>query len=218
VKVRCPVAAPCLKSIVIRLTSSFFKAAPVFVIEAVRLLDNGLGIFIDGVDRRLKDSYRSSPAWLKSLMTGWSDGLNYFLSKHPGVTPKVIRRFEPWMALSFTEGSIGGDIESVNLRKLREFYPALPAAASAALDPATPPHGFSGLQRLCHRSEPQRIGHALLWINPHTSYYFRSELQMVSEQGLNVYGAVDLGSVLRLPGLQQPQRLDAHLVRRRRHR
>jgi acyl-homoserine-lactone acylase len=33
----------------------------------------------------------------------------------------------------------------------------------------------------------------MLWINPHTSYYFRSELQMVSEQGLNVYGAVTWG-------------------------
>ena len=27
------------------------------------------------------------------------------------VKPRVITRFEPWMALSFTEGSIGGDIE-----------------------------------------------------------------------------------------------------------
>src|SRR5207237_9522320 len=35
--------------------------------------------------------------------------------------------------------------------------------------------------------------HALLWINPHTSFYFRSELQMVSEEGLNAYGAVTWG-------------------------
>jgi acyl-homoserine-lactone acylase len=149
-------------------------------------------LFVDPA--RLKDSYRSSPAWLKSLMTGWSDGLNYFLSKHPGVTPKVIRRFEPWMALSFTEGSIGGDIESVNLRKLREFYPAQPAAASAALDPADAAArllgGSNGFAIAPSRSAS---GHALLWINPHTSYYFRSELQMVSEQGLNVYGAVTWG-------------------------
>ena len=77
-------------------------------------------LFVD--PRRLRQAFRESPAWLKTLMVAWSDGLNYFLSKHPAVTPKVIRHFEPWMALSFTEGSIGGDIESVDLPKLREFY------------------------------------------------------------------------------------------------
>src|SRR6202789_1476416 len=79
-------------------------------------------LFID--PRRLQQDYRSSPAWLKALLVAWSDGLNYFLSKHPQVTPKVIRHFEPWMALCFTEGSIGGDIETIDLDKLREFYGA----------------------------------------------------------------------------------------------
>src|SRR4051812_9347685 len=35
--------------------------------------------------------------------------------------------------------------------------------------------------------------HALLLINPHTSFFFRSELQMTSEQGLNAYGAATWG-------------------------
>jgi len=38
-----------------------------------------------------------------------------------------------------------------------------------------------------------RDHHALLWINPHTSFYFRSELQMVSGEGLDAYGAVTWG-------------------------
>ena len=63
----------------------------------------------------LKSQYAASPAWLKTLMNAFADSLNYYLSKHPEVKPRVIRRFEPWMALSFTEGSIGGDIERVNL-------------------------------------------------------------------------------------------------------
>ena len=70
-------------------------------------------LFVDVDD--LQRKYRASPPWLKTLMLAWSDGLNYFLAKHPAVRPKVIRHFEPWMALSFTEGSIGGDIETVNL-------------------------------------------------------------------------------------------------------
>jgi acyl-homoserine-lactone acylase len=149
-------------------------------------------LFIDPI--RLQAQYRGSPAWLKTLMEAWSDGLNYFLSKHPAVAPKVIRHFEPWMALSFTEGSIGGDIESIDLGKLREFYPAQsesPAPVAGAAPVAEPaPGGSNGFAIAPSRSAS---GHALLWINPHTSYYFRSELQMVSEQGLNVYGAVTWG-------------------------
>jgi acyl-homoserine-lactone acylase len=155
-------------------------------------------LFID--PSRLQAKYRASPAWLKTLMDAWSDGLNYFLSKHPAVSAKVIRHFEPWMALSFTEGSIGGDIENIDLGKLREFYPAQSespaAAARAVLAAKTPavaepaPGGSNGFAIAPSRSAS---GHALLWINPHTSYYFRSELQMVSEQGLNVYGAVTWG-------------------------
>jgi acyl-homoserine-lactone acylase len=149
-------------------------------------------LFID--PSRLQAKYRSSPGWLQSLMTAWSDGLNYFLSKHPAVSPRVIRHFEPWMALSFTEGSIGGDIETIDLGKLREFYPAQsqPQPSSAGMSPATEPApgGSNGFAIAPSRSAS---GHALLWINPHTSYYFRSELQMVSEQGLNVYGAVTWG-------------------------
>ena len=37
------------------------------------------------------------------------------------------------------------------------------------------------------------IIHALLLINPHTTFYFRSELQMVSGEGLNAYGASTWG-------------------------
>ena len=152
-------------------------------------------LFVD--PRHLEQLYQTAPDWLRRLTQAWADGLNYFLSKHPQVTPKVIRRFEPWMALSFTEGSIGGDIERVQLDKLKDFYDAPPGMAAAGVqqeateevrDPI--PGGSNGFAIAASRSA---TGHALLWINPHTSYYFRSELQMVSEEGLNVYGAVTWG-------------------------
>jgi len=144
---------------------------------------------------RLQRQYRAAPPWLKSLMSAWSDGLNYFLSKHPIVVPKVIQHFEPWMALSFTEGSIGGDIETIDLGRLQKFYgqPVPPAArVTPASDQAAEefPGGSNGF---AIAPKLTASGHAMLWINPHTSYYFRSELQMVSEQGLNAYGAVTWG-------------------------
>src|SRR5215469_7376158 len=82
--------------------------------------DLRMKLFIDPVE--LKKKYAASPAWLQKLMNSFADGLNYYLAKHPEVKPRVIRRFEPWMALSFTEGSIGGDIERVNLKQLEAFY------------------------------------------------------------------------------------------------
>jgi acyl-homoserine-lactone acylase len=65
--------------------------------------DLRMRLFIDPVE--LKKQYASSPAWLQTLMTAWADGLNYYLLKHPAVTPRVIKHFEPWMALRALSGS-----------------------------------------------------------------------------------------------------------------
>src|ERR1700761_6145991 len=78
-------------------------------------------LFVDPVD--LKAKYAESPASLRALMDAWADGLNFYLATHPQTRPKVIKRFEPWMALSFTEGSIGGDIEKYGaLPQPEAFY------------------------------------------------------------------------------------------------
>jgi len=140
----------------------------------------------------LKPLYAASPAALKSLMDAWADGLNFYLAKHPAVTPRAITRFEPWMALSFTEGSIGGDIERINLSQLQAFYGKAGAAEPRIIEDEKPvePGGSNGMAIAPGNTT---TGHALLLINPHTSFYFRSELQMVSEEGLNAYGASTWG-------------------------
>ena len=103
--------------------------------------DLRMKLFIDPAE--LKKDYAASPAWLRKLMDAFADGLNYYLYQHPEVKPRVIRRFEPWMALSFTEGSIGGDIETVNLNQLAAFYGQVRRAARSAipsrLAPTAPP-------------------------------------------------------------------------------
>ena len=95
--------------------------------------DLRMKLFIDPAD--LKAKYNESPQWLKALMDAWADGLNYYLATHPNVKPRVITKFEPWMALSFSEGSIGGDIERVNLNQLEGFYgsPTPPKTAQREL-------------------------------------------------------------------------------------
>jgi acyl-homoserine-lactone acylase len=151
--------------------------------------DLRMKLFIDPAE--LKKLYAESPGWLQKLMNAYADGLNFYLYKHPDVHPRVIKHFEPWMALSFTEGSIGGDIERVNLNQLEAFYGKNPAALLRPVDdrPAEP----SGSNGAAIAPSNAAGHHALLLINPHTSFFFRSELQMVSEEGLNAYGASTWG-------------------------
>ncbi len=140
----------------------------------------------------LQRQYRTSPAWLRALMDAWADGLNFYLATHPKVHPRVLTRFEPWMALSFTEGSIGGDVERISLSGLQTFYGGTRVAATARESGAEveEPRGSNGIA-----IAPQNTvaGHSLLLINPHTSFYFRAELQMTSGEGLNAYGAATWG-------------------------
>lgn len=140
----------------------------------------------------LRKEYDASPLWLKALMQGWADGLNYYLATHPNVHPRVLTHFEPWMALSFTEGSIGGDIERIPLSGLQSFMEQHPVAPTPDETGARPrePKGSNGIA-LAGRITAN--GHSLLLINPHTSFYFRSELQMTSDTGLHVYGAATWG-------------------------
>jgi acyl-homoserine-lactone acylase len=135
----------------------------------------------------LKADYAQSPGEMRRLMDAWADGLNYFLATHPGVHPRVLTRFEPWMTLSFTEGSIGGDIERIDLDQLKAFYSG---GQEVAAKPRLERQGSNGI---AIAPKITADGTALLLINPHTSWYFRSEQQVTSDDGLNVYGAATWG-------------------------
>lgn len=152
--------------------------------------DLRMKLFIDPAV--MKDKYARSPAWLKKLMDAWADGLNYFLATHPDVHPRVITRFEPWMALAFSEGSIGGDITRISLKDLAAFY------ADESADPvarSTPPSWAepTGSNGIAIAPKLTNDGHALLLINPHVTFYFRTESQMSSDEGLDAYGASTWG-------------------------
>ncbi len=159
--------------------------------------DLRMKLFIDPDD--LKKQYAASPEWLKELMNAFADGLNFYLLKHPEVKPRVIQHFEPWMALSFTEGSIGGDIEHISLEGLQAFYGKEPVVQTSSLYEPEP----SGSNGIAIAPSNTTEHHALLLINPHTSFFFRSELQMVSEQGLDAYGAVTWGQFFVYQGFNE---------------
>jgi len=165
--------------------------------------DLRMRLFIDPDDMRAR--YAKSSPWLQALMTAWADGLNYYLQTHPQVQPRVIEQFEPWMALTFSEGSIGGDIERISLAGLEAFYGGNVNASKqvSIRDEGLLPRELTGSNGFAIAPSKTLSKHALLWINPHTSFFFRAEAQMSSDEGVNAYGALTWGQFFIYQGFNE---------------
>jgi len=150
--------------------------------------------------------YENSPEWLKKLCDAFADGINYYLHTHPEVKPKLLTHFEPWMPMYFSEGSIGGDIEQISTQKIKDFYASdttqmLSAVSDGLIRPNdNEPRGSNGFAISGKLTES---GNAMLLINPHTSFFFRGEVHVVSEEGLNAYGAVTWGQFFVYQGFNE---------------
>jgi len=165
-------------------------------------------------------AFADAPEWLRELCVAFADGLNHYLATHPEVKPQLLTRFEPWMPFYFFEGSISGDLELVPLDGIAAFYgrgraneadvpmaqaaavtmPAMPSVATVSQPDFVEPSGSNGFAISGSRT---RSGHPLLLINPHTSFFFRGEVHVVSEEGLNAYGAVTWGQFFVYQGFNE---------------
>jgi acyl-homoserine lactone acylase PvdQ len=168
--------------------------------ESQLFTDLRMRLFIDTVE--VKKEYENSPRWLKELMDAYADGINYYLFKHPEVKPRLLTRFEPWMALTFSEGSIGGDIETIPVSGLKMFY-GDQAIAESKEEKTEAEYDAKGSNGFAISPTISASGNALLLINPHTSLFFRSEVHMVSDEGLNSYGAVTWGQFFVYQGFNE---------------
>ena len=151
------------------------------------------------------ENYNNSPKWLQELCVAFADGINYYLNTHPEVQPKLLTHFEPWMPMFFSEGSIGGDIESISTGKIKAFYDKTTDNKVAANDGLirlkdNEPRGSNGF---AISGDLTKSGDAMLLINPHTSFFFRGEVHVVSEEGLNAYGAVTWGQFFVYQGFNE---------------
>ncbi|MGC4036868.1 MAG: penicillin acylase family protein [Chitinophagaceae bacterium] len=136
--------------------------------------------------------YKKSPAWLQQLLNAYADGINYYLYKHPDVKPALLSRFKPWYQLLWTDGSIGaistGDVKEADVKN---FY--LSGEAPVAFRKDIFEEQNTGSNGFAVGPSKTESKNAILYINPHVTFYFRPEVEMVSEQGLQVYGAVTWG-------------------------
>ena len=169
--------------------------------EESLMADLRMHLFIDTT--KAVAIYKESPMWMKKLLDAFADGANYYLATHPETQPKLITKFEPWMPLMFSEGSIGGDIETISLKDLAALYDSkndLAFAEPIVNEWEKEPTGSNGFAIAPSKSA---TGNALFLINPHTSFYFRPEVHAVSEEGLNAYGAVTWGQFFIYQGFNE---------------
>ena len=175
--------------------------------EAALYEDLRQRLFLDST--RAVQIYERSPRWMKDLLHAFADGTNYYLATHPTVRPQLLHRFQPWMPLLFSEGSIGGNVSVVPLERLKAFYSqqkgtsyqAPPPADRLAFEKAE--EELTGSNGFAIGPRKSVSGHPLLLINPHTSFYFRSEVQLTSAAGLNAYGAVTWGQFFIYQGFNE---------------
>ena len=151
-------------------------------------------------------NYESSPDWLKKLCDAFADGINYYLFTHTEVKPKLLTHFEPWMPMYFSEGSIGGDIEHISTKKIEAFYKGDATSLLSVVHDGlillndNEPRGSNGI---AISGKLTKSGKAMLLINPHTSFFFRGEVHVISEEGLNTYGAVTWGQFFVYQGFNE---------------
>jgi len=146
-------------------------------------------LVIDSADA-IKD-YNNANDTLKKILIAFADGVNYFLYKNQKVKPILLNHFEPWYPLLWTDGSIGAiSTAGISVEELKNFYSGSDEAFAKSEFKEEDPTGSNGFAFAPKITES---GSAILYINPHVTFYFRPEVHMVSEEGLNAYGAVTWG-------------------------
>ena len=156
------------------------------------------------------EAYEQAPDWLQKLCNAFADGVNYYLHTHPEVNPRLLTHFEPWMPFYFSEGSIGGDIERVSTAKIKALYEGgtqLALAEDQLAEERYSPYSLyeepAGSNGIALNGDMTESGNAMLLINPHTSFFFRGEMHVVSEEGLNAYGAITWGQFFIYQGFNE---------------
>ncbi|MEJ7769797.1 MAG: penicillin acylase family protein [Chitinophagaceae bacterium] len=139
--------------------------------------------------------YKASAVPFKKLLEAFADGINFYLYKHPETKPMVFQRFQPWFALMFTDGSVSATVTGgINLGETEQFYSAGPEKSVTFLNyDHQPEDRETGSNGFALAPQKTTTGNAMLYINPHVPFYFRQEVHIVSDEGLNAYGAVTWG-------------------------
>lgn len=115
------------------------------------------------IPRLSREEYERAAPRMRALYDAYAAGLNYFLERRPEVKPVLLQRFEPWhplalMRFKYHQGEFVG-YAGLSTRDLQV----------GGKEPVTErPHGSNAWAVAPGRSAS---GHALLFINPHVSFF-----------------------------------------------
>jgi acyl-homoserine lactone acylase PvdQ len=178
------------------------KLGAISAIKGEREIYNDLLMQIVIDQEAAKADYQKAPGWLKKLCNAFADGVNYYIYKHPGVPSLPGNPFQPWYPLLWTDGSIGAiNTAGISGDDLKSLYGNSDSPVS--LNESKDEEILTGSNGFAFSPKITESGNAILYINPHVTFYFRSEVHMVSEEGLNVYGAVTWGQFFVYQGFNE---------------
>ena len=150
--------------------------------------------------------YQQSPPWLKKLCIAFAAGVNYYMLMHPAQKPLVLQRFQPWYPFVSTDGGIAStETGGLKISDVKALYGKTEEDRTAHAEPPVDPFKQDPLGSNGFAVGPSKTasGNAILYINPHVTFYYRTEAQMQSEEGLNAYGAATWGQFFIYQGFNQ---------------
>jgi acyl-homoserine-lactone acylase len=139
------------------------------------------------IPRLAREEYRRLDPRSRALVDGFAAGINFWLMRHPAVHRRLLRRVEPWYPLAFIRYNYyqNGFVYSSGILQ-RELTLAEGARSP---DPVTP--SATGSNGWVVNPSRTAAGHALLFINPHLSFFGPGQVyegHVHSEEGWNFTG------------------------------
>jgi penicillin amidase len=136
-------------------------------------------------ERRGREEYAAASPALQALVDGWAAGTNYFLHRHPEVKPRLVIRYEGWMAFAMYRAfGVDPSQAPVDLKALADI--AMP----------TPPDPAQGSNMWAVSAAKSASGRAMLFLNPHTPMLPVYESHWMSDEGWNISGLTAYANTL----------------------
>ncbi len=172
-----------------------YRRSPAWLKELLQAWSDGIEYYLHTHPHVQPRLLRRFPPWYPLL---WTDGSIGAINTG-SVSAQDVRRLYESNAEK-TDTDLSWDLSAAGptapgILAYRERIPddEIAQAETPAEPYRTPDRDLSGSNGFAIAPSRSASGKAMLYINPHVTFYFRPEVQMTSEQGLRVYGAVTWG-------------------------
>ncbi|MEO8453332.1 MAG: penicillin acylase family protein [Gemmatimonadota bacterium] len=140
------------------------------------------------IPRLAREEYARLDPHMRGIVDGFAAGINHYLATHPAVRPELLARMEPWFSLAFIRFNYyqNGFVFASGIR------PAELELAAVSPDERLSQGSNGWVISPSHSAN----GHALLFINPHLSWFGSGQVyegHVHSDEGWNFTGYTRYG-------------------------